>query len=148
MTAGRGRIVAGVDGSDSSRGALRWAIKQAKLTGASVDAVMAWSLSTAFPPTAHTDIDMEGQTKSALAEIVSEVGGPQPDAPVRQVVGQGHAAEVLIGEAKGADLLVVGSRGRGGFTSAIVGSVSMHCVLNAHCPVLVLRDGHEGHAQP
>jgi len=146
MTAGTGRIVAGVDGSDSSRDALRWAIQQAKLTGASVDAVMAWSLSTAFPPTAHTDIDMEGQTKAALAEIVTAVGGPQPDAPVRQVVSEGHAAEVLLHAAKGADLLVVGSRGLGGFTSAIVGSVSMHCVLNAHCPVLVLRDGHEGHA--
>ena len=145
MTAGTGRIVAGVDGSDSSKAALRWAIRQAKLTGASVDAVMAWSLSTAFPPQAHTDIDMDGATREALAEIVKEVGGPQPEAPVRQVVSEGHAAAVLLREAKDADLLVVGSRGRGGFVAAMVGSVSLQCVLHAHCPVLVLRDGHEGH---
>ena len=145
MTAGTERIVAGVDGSDSSRAALRWAIHQARLTGASVDAVMAWSLSTAFPPAAHTDMDMEGATRDALAEIVEQVGGPQPEVPVRQFVGEGHAAEVLLRQAMDADLLVVGSRGRGGFASAMVGSVSLQCVLHAQCPVLVLRDGHEGH---
>lgn len=146
MAAGTRRIVAGVDGSESSLAALRWAIQQAKLTGASVDAVMAWSLSTAFPPTAHTEIDMEGESRKALHEIIKQVGGAQPDVPLRALVDEGHAAEVLLREAKGADLLVVGSRGRGGFVSAMVGSVSMHCVLHAPCPVLVLRDGHEGHA--
>jgi nucleotide-binding universal stress UspA family protein len=147
MAAGTGRIVAGVDGSDSSKAALRWAIQQAKLTGASVDAVMAWSYSTAYAPMTGSDVDIEGGTRKALTEIIKDVAGSQPEVPVRQLVGEGHAAEVLLREARDADLLVVGSRGRGGFASAIVGSVSLQCVLHAHCPVLVLRDGHEGRDQ-
>ncbi len=108
---------------------------------------MAWRISTTWEPMAGSDVDLEGGTRKALTEIIKEVGGPQPDVPISPLVSEGHAAEVLLREAKDADLLVVGSRGRGGFASAIVGSVSLQCVLNAHCPVLVLRDGHEGQAQ-
>ena len=60
---------------------------------------------------------------------------------VMGLVAEGVTADMLLREAKGADLLVVGSRGHGGFASALLGSVSMYCVLHAHCPVLVLRDG-------
>ena len=67
----------------------------------------------------------------------------EPDVLVRPVVTEGHPAEALLRAARGADLLVVGSRGHGGFASALLGSVSMQCVLHAHCPVLVFRDGKE-----
>ena len=76
------------------------------------------------------------------------MSGLEPDVPVRPLVTEGVAAEVLLHEAKGADLLVVGSRGHGGFASALLGSVSMYCVLHAHCPVLVLRDGGEDSQVP
>lgn len=139
------RIVVGVDGSDSSKGALRWAIRQAKLTGASVDAVVAWCYPSSYgwAPCPDGSLDLEGDAKGALTEAVTEVSGGQPDVPVCPVVAEGHAAEVLLRAARGADLLVVGSRGHGGFTSALLGSVSMHCVLHARCPVVVFRDGRE-----
>jgi nucleotide-binding universal stress UspA family protein len=140
------RIVVGVDGSESSKAALRWAVQQAKLTGASVDAVSAWQYPTTYGwvPIVGGEFDLEGDVKKALAEALGEVGGLAPEVPVRPLVAEGHAAEVLVRAAKGADLLVVGSRGHGGFSSALVGSVGLYCVLHAHCPVLVLRDGSEG----
>ena len=138
------RIVVGVDGSESSKAALRWAIRQAKLTGASVDAVTAWRYPTGYGWTpVAAEIDFEGEAKKALSVALGEVSGLEPDVPVRPVIAEGHAAEVLLRTARGADLLVVGSRGHGGFASAVVGSVSLYCVLHACCPVLVLRDGRE-----
>jgi len=139
------RIVVGVDGSESSKAALRWAIRQAKLTGASVDAVSAWRYPTGYgwAPVADGEPDFETEAKRTLVEALGEVSGLEPEIPVRPLVAEGHAAEVLLRTAKGADLLVVGSRGHGGFTSALVGSVSLYCVLHAHCPVLVLRDRNE-----
>lgn len=64
----------------------------------------------------------------------------RPAFSVHPLVTEGHPAEVLLTAASGAELLVVGSRGHGGFASALTGSVSMCCVLHAHCPVLVVRD--------
>ena len=148
MTGSGQRIVVGVDGSGSSKAALRWAIRQAKLTGASVDAVMAWRFPSAYglAPIAGGDVtDFEGDARKALAEALNEAGGLEPDVPVRPLVTEGHAADVLLEAARGADLLVVGSRGHGGFASAMIGSVSLYCVLHAHCPVLVLRDGRGDH---
>lgn len=72
------------------------------------------------------------------------MSGLESDVPVRPLVTAGLAAEVLLDEPRGADLLVVGSRGHGGFVSALLGSVSMYCVLHARCPVLMLREGREG----
>jgi nucleotide-binding universal stress UspA family protein len=143
MTDRQRRIVVGVDGSDSSKAALRWAIRQAKLTGGCVEAVTAWRYPTGYGmgPVADS-IDFEGAAKNTLTEALNQVGGLEPDVTVRPVVAEGHAAEVLLHESKGADLLVVGSRGHGGFTSALVGSVSLYCVLHSHCPILVVRDGH------
>jgi len=146
MTGHEHRIVVGVDGSDSSKAALRWAIRQAKLTGSSVDAVAAWHYPTAYgwAPATLEATDFETDAKNILTQALAEVSGLEPDVPVRPLVAEGHAAEVLLHQAKGADLLVVGSRGHGGFTSALLGSVSMYCALHAHCPVLILRDGREG----
>jgi nucleotide-binding universal stress UspA family protein len=140
------RIVVGVDGSDSSKAALRWAIRQAKLTGGSVDAVAAWHYPATYgwAPVSDDVVDLETSAKNILAEAFAEVSALEPEVPVRPVVAEGLAAEVLLRTARGADMLVVGSRGHGGFASALLGSVSLYCVLHAHCPVLVLRDGHEG----
>ena len=136
------RIVVGVDGSDSSKAALRWAIRQAKLTGASVDAVTAWRYPAGYGWTpVGSELDFESDAKRALTEALGEVSGLEPDVPVRPLVAEGNTAEVLLRTAKGADLLVIGSRGHGGLTSALIGSVSLNCVLHAHCPVLVLHDG-------
>jgi nucleotide-binding universal stress UspA family protein len=140
------RIVVGVDGSDSSKAALRWAIRQAKLTGESVDAVTAWHYPAAYgwAPGADDAVDLETSAKNVLAEAFAEVSALEPEVRVRPVVAEGLAAEVLLRTARGADLLVVGSRGHGGLASALLGSVSLYCVLHAHCPVLVLRDGRDG----
>lgn len=139
------RIVVGVDGSQPSKAALRWAIRQATLTGGSVDAVTAWWYPPGYglAPTASGEPDFETEARKSLTEALGEVSGLEPDVPVRPLVYEGHAAEVLLRAARGADLLVVGSRGHGGFTSALVGSVSLNCVLHAHCPVVVLRDGRQ-----
>ncbi len=139
---GQERIVVGVDGSDSSKAALRWAIRQAKLTGGSVDAVTAWHYPSTYgwAPIADGAIDVEGEAKKTLTEALIGVSGLAPEVPVRPLVLEGHAADVLLRAAMGAELLVVGSRGHGGFASALLGSVSLNCVLHAHCPVLVMRD--------
>ena len=150
MTAQERRIVVGVDGSDSSKAALRWAIGQAKLTGSSVEAVTAWHFSAGYglSPGSAGGFDFEANAKNTLTEALAEVSAFEPDVPVRPVVAGGPAAEVLLREAKGADLLVVGSRGHGGFASVVLGSVSMYCALHAHVPVLIFRDGREGGQAP
>jgi nucleotide-binding universal stress UspA family protein len=147
MTGRKQRIVVGVDGSQSSMAALQWAIRQAKLTGASVDAVMAWRYPSTYglAPMAGGETDLEGGARKALIDALNEVSGLEPDVPVHPMVIEGHPAEVLVAAAEDADLLVVGSRGHGAFASTVIGSVSINCVLHAHCPVLVLRDGHASH---
>jgi nucleotide-binding universal stress UspA family protein len=92
MAGGTGRIVVGVDGSDSSRAALRWALEQARLTGASVDAVLAWRYSDMWAPAAGGDVDLDGAARSTLAEVVEQEAGREPGMPVTQVVGEGHAS--------------------------------------------------------
>jgi nucleotide-binding universal stress UspA family protein len=145
MTWREPRIVVGVDGSPSSKAALRWAIRQAELTGGSVDAVTAWRYPATYgmAPVSEQVIDLEGNAKGILTEALAEVSTLAPRVIVRPRVTEGHAADVLLRAAREADLLVVGSRGHGGFTSALLGSVSLYCVIHARCPVLVLRDQYE-----
>lgn len=148
MSGQKGRIVVGVDGSDSSKAALRWAIRQAKLIGASVDAVIAWQFPSSYGWVPYPDgmPDLEGLAKSTLSAALAEVSDVEPDVLVCPVVAEGYAAGTLLDAAKGADLLVVGSQGHGGLTSALLESVGVQCVLHAHCPVLVFRDGREAPA--
>jgi nucleotide-binding universal stress UspA family protein len=135
------RIVAGVDGSDSGQAALRWAVRQAKLTGGRVEAVTAWHYPAAVGLTpVGIDADFESYAHQISAEALTAVDGLEPGVTVSPLVAEGYPAELLLEAAKGADLLVLGRRGHGGFTSALIGSVSLHCVLHAHCPVLVLRE--------
>jgi nucleotide-binding universal stress UspA family protein len=144
MSAGQQRIVVGIDGSQQSKAALRWVIGQARLTGASVDAVTAWRFPASYGlSVVAADLDVEGEARKMLSETLADVVGATSQVQVRQLVGEGPPAEVLLNAAKGADLLVVGSRGRGGIMSAVLGSVSLACVLHATCPVLVFRDERE-----
>jgi len=87
------------------------------------------------------DCDFSAQAGKLLAESVARAAGDGDHARIAEVVREGDPAQVLIDQADGADLLVVGSRGHGGFAEALLGSVSQHCVHHARCPVVILRDG-------
>jgi nucleotide-binding universal stress UspA family protein len=138
------RIVAGVDGSPPSIDALRWAVHQAELTGGTIDAVIAWEFPMAAgglgwaPISPIDDTDYQELAAKALSAAVGEVN-PPPGVTVHQVVVAGNPAQVLLDAAKGADLLVVGNRGHGGFAEALIGSVSVRCLHHATCPVVVVR---------
>lgn len=135
------RIVVGVDGSATSRSALRWAVEQAEMTGGTVDAVHAWQAPATDGWNPMFDL-VETLTKAGeqmLADAITEVAGRHPSVPVRPRVIEGHPASVLLTAAEGADLLVLGCRGHGGFVGALLGSVSQHCVHHATCPVVVIR---------
>ncbi len=136
------RIVVGVDGSESSAAALRWAVRQAELTGDAVDAVIAWHIPASYGPYgyAYTPvIDYAGLAKTVLSETIEKAVIQGTSVDVRQHVVEGNPARVLLDAAAGADLLVVGSRGHGGFTEMLLGSVGQHCVHHAPCPVVVIR---------
>jgi nucleotide-binding universal stress UspA family protein len=137
----RPTIVVGVDGSEPSRRALRWAVKQATLSGAELDIVTTWEFPATYgwAPPYPQGFDPEADTRKALQDTVEEVLGTSPEVPVRLTVTEGHPAPVLIAEAAGAELLVVGSRGHGAFMGMVLGSVSEYCVAHAPCPVVVVR---------
>jgi len=134
-------IVIGMDGSESSRQALHWAVAQAKVTGATLEAVMAWAppLPWGRTPTFPAGQDPEEETRKLLAEEVESVLGPHGAHEIQETVVQGQPAPALIAASRNADLLVVGSRGHGAFSGTLLGSVSRHCVTNATCPVVVVR---------
>jgi len=142
MNDGDERIVVGVDGSPQSRQALRWAARQAKLTGAFLQVITCWESSTTYgwiPPfPAHSDTGAEAT--HTLEATVAEVLGDDPGIHIDLTVVEGQAAPALLEAARGASLLVVGSRGHGEFTGLLLGSVSERCVTHAPCPVTVVRD--------
>jgi nucleotide-binding universal stress UspA family protein len=135
------RIVVGVDGSESSVAAVEWALRQAKLTGSSLEVITTWEWPTnygwayPFPPEYDPKVDAQKMLSDALAPLLVA----HPDVPVTSTVVEGHPAPVLVAASKSADLLVVGSRGHGEFLGMLIGSVSEHCATNALCPVLILR---------
>src|SRR5258708_18912212 len=137
-------VVVGVDGSAESVAALGWASRYAAATGASVRMVHAWHYPAAFgvpvgkAPEAVTG-EVEQRMRDDLARAVAQVYPEPADAQVEMLVRYGHPVEVLIDESKQADLLVVGHHGHGAFTGMPVGSVSIHCVTTAACPVGVVR---------
>jgi nucleotide-binding universal stress UspA family protein len=144
-TNGVPRIVVGVDGSPTSRAALRWAVRQAKLTNGTVEAVIAWEIPMVLQSYGWAPIyveeagDFKGDARKRIDTVINEEVGPADSQRVRSLVVNGHPAQVLVNAAGGADLLVVGSRGHGSFAEALLGSVSQHCVHHAPCPVLIVR---------
>ncbi|GAA2784441.1 universal stress protein [Kitasatospora paracochleata] len=139
------RVVVGLDGSSSSHSALRWAVHQARLIGGVVDAITAWELPVLYgwpasAPMIDTDVD-EQLAQRSLDEQLDEVLGESRPVEVRARVVRANPAEVLLNAAVGAELLVVGSRGRGTFARALLGSVSQQCALHETCPVAIVRPG-------
>jgi nucleotide-binding universal stress UspA family protein len=133
-------IVVGVDGSDSSRQALTWAMNYAALIDAKVDAVISWNYPTGYGMGGVASEWNPGEdARDLLAKAVTSVLGDDVSVPLTQVVREGNAAQVLLDETKDAQMLVVGSRGHGGFAGLLLGSVSAHCAEHAQCPVLVIH---------
>ena len=139
--AGQRRIVVGVDGSVPSKAALSWAVEQGRLTGAVVEAVIAWEFPATYGyPVPVSDVNWEQLARQAVSEAVADVSEGTAPVKVTYKVVEGNAAQVLLEESVGADLLVVGNRGHGGFVEALLGSTGQHCVHHATCPVVVIRD--------
>jgi nucleotide-binding universal stress UspA family protein len=137
---GRGLIVVGVDGSDHSRKALRWGARLAGIFGARLQAVIAWEYPPSFGWAAVPDNwDPREDTLKLLRETVLEVFGDKPPAGLELQVREGSAARALLDASEGADLLVVGSRGHGGFAGLLLGSVSANVAEHAPCPVLIIH---------
>jgi nucleotide-binding universal stress UspA family protein len=138
-------IVVGVDGFESSKAALRWAIRQAKVTGAAVEAVTAWHVPAGTAFVAGADMpDYQDDAFAVLTEALNEMAAVDPHVRVCPRVVEGRAGQVLVDAAEGADLLVVGCRGHAGLTEALLGSVGQYCVHHASCPVVIMRGKHEG----
>lgn len=133
------RIVVGVDGSAPSVRAPHWAMDQAHLTDAVVEAVNAWDLTHAMAMAMIPGEDLASTAGQALADAVKGASQRRSDVTVRSHVIRGHPAEVLLDRASDAGLLVVGSHGHGGFTGALLGSVSHRRIQHATCPVVVVR---------
>jgi nucleotide-binding universal stress UspA family protein len=137
-------IVVGVDGSPGSRIALTWAAAEASHHAADLVVMNVWEHT--LPPPAGTPSvservvpDPTQRTADDLVQIIKDALGEDPPVPVQPRVKQGSPAKVLIEESANADLLVVGSRGHGGFAGLLLGSVSQHVAAYAECPVAVVR---------
>lgn len=138
MTPATPVIVVGVDGSEGSTDALRWAAGQAQLTGASLRVIASWrwpSYVTRVPPGA----DPAGDTERTLQDSVAPLRDEFPDLDISEHVVQGPAGPSLLTHSENATLLVVGARGRAAFPGMLLGSVAEYCVRNGPCPVVVVR---------
>ena len=144
----RSRVVVGVDGSDGARAALRYAFLAAARRGAALDVVVAypagipwrWNPAIDAPDVESVRADLGARADTFGAEVRRTTPGVE-DVPVSILTAPGAAARVLVDSAEGADLLVVGSRGRGAVRSAILGSVALHVIGDAPCPVVVVHQG-------
>ena len=136
-----GRIVVGVDGSASSTQALRWAADEAKRRGDVVEAVLGWEnpYRDMWIPSNPPGTDPLAPLRAALDKTVTAVLGEHLAVKAETAVVEGRPAQVLVDRARGADLLVVGNRGRGGLAGAFLGSVSFNCAAHSPCPLVVVR---------
>ena len=138
-------IVVGIDGSEDSKHALRWAAQQAELTNAPLQAITAWQYPVDFgtawqiPATygrSHdfSHADFSEDAKKTLDGAIEEVLGKDRRISVTPQLVRGHPAQVLIEASGHAGLLVVGASGHGGFVGMLLGSVTQHCVGHSACP--------------
>ncbi|MHB8395344.1 MAG: universal stress protein [Candidatus Dormibacteria bacterium] len=131
----------GVDGSDHSMAALRWACTEARLRGDSLELVAAWSIPSAAMTVASADVvdAMEAAANQTIDSAQAEVASSYPDLEVLAGIFNGQPARILVERAHGADLLVVGSRGLGDFKALLLGSVSQECSQHSPIPVVIVR---------
>jgi nucleotide-binding universal stress UspA family protein len=151
-----GVIVVGVDQSEGAKAALRFALEEARLRQAKLRVVHAWQFGYIGAPGFEGSLPAVGgdlaefheAAEAALDETLRGVVADADGVAIERRVDQGAAAPVLIEESRDADVLVVGSRGHGGFAQLLLGSVSQQCALHALCPVVIVRDiaknGYEG----
>jgi nucleotide-binding universal stress UspA family protein len=140
------RIVVGIEGSGGAKSALRWAIREAQYRGGVVEVVTSYA-STYVPASpdfnyvpldpADLEAEVERMQGHVIDEAVAEIGGT--DVEIRRRVIRGRPADTLIAAADGAAMLVVGSRGRGGFRGLLLGSVSQQVAHHGSCPVVIVR---------
>jgi nucleotide-binding universal stress UspA family protein len=146
-----GSVVVGVDGSAGARAALRWAMAEARLRKTRLRVIHAWIFSypgaagygylggtlDAFPDGDLSNLHRaaEDMIEHAIADLAAEADGVEIE---REII-EGTTAEVLVGAATERDLLVVGSRGHGGFAGLLLGSVSQQCAHHARCPVVIVH---------
>jgi nucleotide-binding universal stress UspA family protein len=140
------RIVVGIDGSEHSQKALRWAVEEARVRGASLEVVHAWNVPSvcSYP---YTGMPLEPKSLEDAARTTLDTSVDRVDTtglahPVERILSIGAPAETLLASSKGADLVVVGSRGHGGFAGLLLGSVSQQVEHHAHCPVVIVPPKH------
>jgi nucleotide-binding universal stress UspA family protein len=137
-------IVVGVDGSEGALDALRYAVREAKRKGARLRVVAVWHVPPAayggvgFVPPYDPRVAFKDGVAESLDRAVESLGEEADGIEVERVLVEGHAAKVLLDAAREADLLVVGSRGLGGFTGLLLGSVSQECAHHAPCPIVIV----------
>lgn len=136
----KGRIVVGIDRSPGSIAALKEAQRIAQAMGSWLDVVECWAVPSAVAvPSALGAVNYEEGAKKLLQETVtSALGSPLPSNVSTSLVN-GQSRRKLVEMSEGADMLVVGRRGHGGFAGLLLGSVSQACVAYSHCPVLVVN---------
>ena len=140
------KIVVGVDGSDASKDALRWAVEDARARGAEVVALHAYEVPVPAPhavPSSPVDLpalvaDTHARAQQFAAEIVDEVVGNAVTVDVAPIAVEDAPAKALLDVSRDADLLVVGSHGHG-LSGLFLGSVSLECAQHAACPVVIFR---------
>ena len=142
-----GMIVVGVDQSAGAKAALRFALDEARLRQATLRVVHAWQFGyvgatglEGWLPAAGGDLkDFRDGAEAALEQTLKEVGVDTDGVTIERRIEEGPTAAILVDESHGADLLVVGSRGHGGFAQLLLGSVSQQCAQHAACPVVIVR---------
>jgi nucleotide-binding universal stress UspA family protein len=132
------RIVVGVDGSKGADAALAWAAEEARLRNAHLEVVhtIAYPITGGMPLTQEVDSQLIAGAQAVLDDSIARADLEGTDHEAR--FERGSAAVLLVEIAKGADLLVVGSRGRGGFVGLLLGSVSQQCAHHAPCPIVIV----------
>lgn len=135
------RIVVGIDPSEDALRALRWALEEAALRGAVLELVHSYPTPelTALPAvvTLPSDEELRRAAEGIIDDALDAVGGPG-DVELIRTVRAGGAAAVLTEVARGAEMMVVGARGLGGFRGLLLGSVTHQVVAHSPCPVVVV----------
>ena len=135
-------IIVGVDGSKGGTEALAWAVSEARLRSSEIHAVYVWTYPYyGAPPLVPPLVDLEGiaaQAKALLNDAVADV--PADGVTIHAHLFEGSAARCLLEAGRDAELIVVGTRGRGGFAGLLLGSVSQQVASHAHCPVVVVPE--------